>query len=55
MLLLLLLVLFTEFCFACFSHEKTPIDEVVCRGKMNVIDAINEAVAQLELTGTTVS
>ncbi|KAG5608574.1 hypothetical protein H5410_019855 [Solanum commersonii] len=37
------------------SHERTPIDEVVCRGKMNVIDAINEAVAQLELTGTTVS
>ncbi|CAN4090412.1 unnamed protein product [Withania somnifera] len=37
------------------SHERTPIDEVVSRGKMNVLDAINEAEAQLELTRTTVS
>lgn len=30
------------------------MDEAVSRGKMDVIDAINTAVAQLELTGVTV-
>lgn len=31
------------------------MDEAVSRGKMDVIDAINEAVAQVELTGIGVS
>ena len=38
-----------------FSHERTPMDEAVSRGKMDVIDAINAAVAQVELTGIRVS
>lgn len=38
-----------------FSHERTPMDEAVSRGKMDVIDAINAAVAQVELTGIGVS
>ncbi|KAL3502194.1 hypothetical protein ACH5RR_036643 [Cinchona calisaya] len=37
------------------SHERTPVDEAVGRGKMDVLDAINEAMAQLELTSTQVS
>ncbi|CAN0905470.1 Ankyrin repeat-containing protein P16F5.05c [Linum grandiflorum] len=37
------------------SHERTPMDEAVTRGKTDVIDAINAAVAQLELAGVTVS
>ncbi|XP_044471063.1 ankyrin repeat-containing protein P16F5.05c isoform X1 [Mangifera indica] len=37
------------------SHERTPIDEAVSRGKMDVIDAINAAIAQRELSGVTVS
>ncbi|KAH9790199.1 ANK REP REGION domain-containing protein [Citrus sinensis] len=37
------------------SHEQTPIDEALSRGKMDIIDAINTAVAQLELGGFTVS
>lgn len=37
------------------SHERTPIDEAVSRGKMDIIDAMNEAAAQVELTGTRVS
>ncbi|KAK6142825.1 hypothetical protein DH2020_023173 [Rehmannia glutinosa] len=36
-------------------HERTPVDEAVSRGKLDVIDAINEAAAQVELTGTRVS
>ena len=31
------------------------MDEAVSRGKMDVIDAINAAVAQVELTGISVS
>lgn len=38
-----------------FSHERTPMDEAVTRGKLDVVDAINAAVAQLELAGVTVS
>lgn len=38
-----------------FSYERTPMDEAVSGGKMDVIDAINAAVAQLELTGIGVS
>lgn len=38
-----------------FSYEKSPIDEAVSGEKMDVIDAINEAVAQVELTGIRVS
>jgi hypothetical protein len=38
-----------------FSHERTPMDEAVTREKMDVIDAINAAVAQLELAGVAVS
>jgi hypothetical protein len=38
-----------------FSHERTPMDEAVTRGKLDVIDAINAAVAQQELAGVTVS
>ena len=38
-----------------FSHERTPMDEAVTRGKLDVIDAINSAVAQQELAGVTVS
>ncbi|XP_073263200.1 uncharacterized protein [Populus alba] len=37
------------------SHERTPMDEAVTREKMDVIDAINAAVAQLELAGVAVS
>lgn len=37
------------------SHERTPMDEAVSRGKMDVIDAIGAAVAQVELSGTRVS
>ncbi|KAL9333807.1 hypothetical protein Peur_073946 [Populus x canadensis] len=37
------------------SHERTPMDEAVTRGKLDVIDAINAAVAQQELAGVTVS
>jgi hypothetical protein len=37
------------------SHEKTPMDEAVTLGKMEVIDAIGAAVAQAELNGVTVS
>lgn len=38
-----------------FSHERTPVDEAGTKGKLDVIDAINEAMAQLELTGASVS
>jgi hypothetical protein len=38
-----------------FSHEKTPVDEAVSRGNMEVLDAINAAVAQAELAGVSVS
>lgn len=38
-----------------FSYERTPIDEAVTRGKMDVLDAINAAAAQVELTGVSVS
>ncbi|CAN1250493.1 Ankyrin repeat-containing protein P16F5.05c, partial [Linum perenne] len=37
------------------SYERTPMDEAVTRGKMDAIDAINAAVAQMELAGVTVS
>ncbi|KAL6223307.1 hypothetical protein ACLB2K_006694 [Fragaria x ananassa] len=37
------------------SYEKSPIDEAVSGQKMDVIDAINESVAQVELTGIRVS
>ncbi|KAJ0084413.1 hypothetical protein Patl1_29388 [Pistacia atlantica] len=35
--------------------QRTPIDEAVSRGKMDVIDAINATAAQVELGGVTVS
>ncbi|KAF3326179.1 ankyrin repeat domain-containing protein 2-like protein [Carex littledalei] len=38
-----------------WSHERTPVDEAVCKGKLEVVDAINAAVAQAELEGVTVS
>ncbi|KAF6999663.1 hypothetical protein CFC21_015654, partial [Triticum aestivum] len=37
------------------SHEKTPMDEALTLGKMEVVDAIGAAVAQAELNGVTVS
>ncbi|XP_073040870.1 uncharacterized protein [Primulina eburnea] len=37
------------------NHERTPMDEAVGRGKMDVMDAMNEAATQVELTGTGVS
>lgn len=37
------------------SQQRTPVDEAVSNGKMNVLDAINEAVAQNELGGATIS
>ncbi|OMO72795.1 hypothetical protein CCACVL1_17588 [Corchorus capsularis] len=37
------------------SHERTPIDEAMSMGKMDVIDAINETMAELELPGVNVS
>lgn len=40
--------------FNC-SHERTPMDEAVSRGKMDVIDAINTAVAVLEVNSISVS
>ncbi|KAL4578382.1 hypothetical protein LXL04_014505 [Taraxacum kok-saghyz] len=36
------------------SHVRTPVDEAAIGGKMDVIDAINIAVAQMELTRTSV-
>ncbi|PKA55400.1 Ankyrin repeat domain-containing protein 2 [Apostasia shenzhenica] len=36
-------------------YERTPMDEAVSRGKMEVVDAINTAVAQAELQGVRVS
>jgi hypothetical protein len=38
-----------------FSHERTPLDEAVSRDKVDVIDAINAAVAQVELAVIRVS
>ena len=38
-----------------FSYERTPMDEAVSRGKLEVMDAINEAMAQIELTGASMS
>lgn len=40
---------------AYLSHEKSPVDEAVSLGKMDVIDAINEAAAQVDLARTQVS
>lgn len=40
-----------EYC----SHERTPVDEAVSRGKLDVMDVINEAAAQAELDGASVS
>ncbi|KAK3187701.1 hypothetical protein Dsin_027262 [Dipteronia sinensis] len=37
------------------SHERTPIDEAVSRGEMDVMDTINATMAQLELSGVAVS
>ncbi|XP_064939200.1 uncharacterized protein LOC135650192 isoform X2 [Musa acuminata AAA Group] len=37
------------------SHERTPMDEAVSRGKMDVINAINMTVAQLELDDVNIS
>ncbi|RYR06469.1 hypothetical protein Ahy_B05g073801 [Arachis hypogaea] len=37
------------------SHERTPMDEAVTRGKLEVMDAINEAVALVELRCAMVS
>ncbi|XP_027343228.1 ankyrin repeat-containing protein P16F5.05c-like [Abrus precatorius] len=37
------------------SHERTPLDEAVSSGKREVMDAINEAVAYVELHGPVVS
>ncbi|KAG2394606.1 uncharacterized protein HKW66_Vig0180160 [Vigna angularis] len=36
-------------------HERTPMDEAVSRGKLEVMDATNEAVALVELRGAMVS
>ncbi|KAL4584439.1 hypothetical protein LXL04_009040 [Taraxacum kok-saghyz] len=36
------------------SHVRTPVDEAAIGGKMDVIDAINTLVAQMELTRTSV-
>ncbi|CAL9779179.1 unnamed protein product [Musa acuminata subsp. burmannicoides] len=36
-------------------HERTPMDEAVSRGKMDVINAINMTVAQLELDDVNIS
>ncbi|MCI42149.1 protein TANC1-like, partial [Trifolium medium] len=33
------------------SHERTPMDEALTRGKLEVMDAINEAEALVELRG----
>ncbi|KAK8955476.1 hypothetical protein KSP40_PGU015571 [Platanthera guangdongensis] len=33
------------------SHERTPIDEAVSRGKMEIVDTVNAAVVQGELQG----
>jgi hypothetical protein len=38
-----------------FSYERTPMDEAVSRDKGDVIDAINAAVALVELAGIRVS
>lgn len=37
------------------NHDRTPIDEALSKGKMDVFDAINAAVAQVELTQARVS
>lgn len=38
-----------------FSHDRTPMDEAVSGGKLEVMDAINEAVAIVELRDALVS
>lgn len=40
--------------FLLLRHEQTPVDEAAIGGKMNVIDAINTAVAEVELTRASV-
>lgn len=45
---------FDSLSFVLFRHERTPVDEAAVGGKMDVIDAINTAVTQVELTRTSV-
>ena len=42
-------------CVWNYSYERTPMDEAVSQGKMEVVDAINAAVAEFELNGVEVS
>ncbi|PKU73543.1 Ankyrin repeat domain-containing protein 2 [Dendrobium catenatum] len=37
------------------SYERTPMDEAVARGEMQVVDAVSAAVAQAELQGVSVN
>ena len=37
-----------------FGHERTPMDEAVSGGKLEVMDAINEAVALVTLAAAMV-
>lgn len=60
--ILFFFVMITSFCRCnltlaseTFSHERTPIDEAVSRGKMDIVDAINAAEAQVELGGVAVN
>ena len=41
--------------FVIVSYERTPVDEAVSRGKMDVLDAVNAAAAQVELRDVSVS
>lgn len=36
------------------SHERTAMDEAISQGKADVVDAINVAIAQRELSGADV-
>ncbi|KAL0910965.1 hypothetical protein M5K25_019064 [Dendrobium thyrsiflorum] len=42
-------------CCGAFCYERTPMDEAVGRGEMQVVDAVNAAVAQAELQGVSVN
>lgn len=37
--------------YVSVSYERTPMDEAVSRGKLDLVDAINAAVLQADLNG----
>lgn len=41
--------------YVLVSYERTPMDEAVSRGKLDLVDAINAAVLQADLNGVRLS